>query len=107
MCAWRIVMKKILFLAVVALSFFGLDAQAGLFKKKVRCTGSCSGVCAKVCCSSCKSSAGADVKVEAAPQKKVEAPSPVQAQDGMVGGGRGQAPAPAKAQGKKVAAPQQ
>lgn len=102
MCAWRIVMKKILFLAVVALSFFGLDAQAGLFKKKVRCTGSCSGVCAKVCCSSCKSSAGADVKVEAAPQKKVEAPSPLKVKEVT----KTQAPAPVKA-GKKVAAPQQ
>ena len=87
-------MKKVLFLAVASLGFFGLDANAGIFKKKCKS------------CSSCQSSkAGADAgKTQAAaPQKKVEAPSPVKAQDGA----KAQSATPAKTGGKKVAAPQQ
>ena len=46
------VMKKVLFLAVASLGFFGVDANAGIFKKKCK---SCSS------CQSCQSSkAGAD-----------------------------------------------
>lgn len=91
-------MKKVLFLAVAALGFFSVDANAGLFKKKTKGCTSCQS------CSVCQSKAGSDVAPvgNAAPQKKVEAPSPVKAQDA----GKTQA-APAKAPGKKVAAPQQ
>jgi hypothetical protein len=85
-------MKKILFLAVVACSFLGADANAGIFKKKVRCTNGC--------CSSCQTKSGSDTKVEAKPsEKKVEAPTPVKAPEPK-------APTPVKS-GKKVPAPQQ
>lgn len=95
-------MKKTLFLALAVFGFCSLDAQAGIiFKKKAKSCSSCNS------CSTCNAQtavAGSSKTQNAsAPSKKVEAPSPVKAQDA----GKGQAPAPAKAQGKKVAAPQQ
>lgn len=94
-------MKKILFLAIFGVGFFGVDAQAGIFNFKKKAKISSSGGCA----SCCNSKAGSDVagKSDPAPQKKVEAPSPVKAPDAP----KGQSPAPVKAPGKKVAAPQQ
>jgi hypothetical protein len=86
-------MKKTLFLAVAALGFFSVDADAGvIFKKKSKS------------CTSCNSSKAAAVvaapaRVQAAPQKKVEAPSPVKAQNA--------APAKTATEKKKVSAPQQ
>ena len=94
LCARGFIMKKTLFLAVAALGFFSVDADAGvIFKKKSKS------------CTSCNSSKAAVVaaptKVQAptAPQKKVEAPSPVKAQNA--------APAKVTIEKKKVAAPQQ
>ena len=89
-------MKKVLFLAVASLGFFGVDANAGIFKKKCKSCSSCQS------CQSSKAGADAGKTQAAAPQKKVEAPSPVKAQDG----GKAQSATPAKT-GKKVAAPQQ
>lgn len=100
-------MKKIMFLAIAGLGFFGLDANAGIFNKKSK-------TCFNGSCSSSQTSrvrtvvaapskAPSKAQAPTAPQKKVEAPSPVKAQESKPG----QAPAPVKAPSKKVAAPQQ
>lgn len=99
---WRIPMKKTLFLALTLLGFCSFDAQAGIvFKRKPKSCSSCSSCSV---CNSTQTAAAPASKTQnaSAPSKKVEAPSPVKAQDG----GKGQAPAPVKG-GKKVAAPQQ
>jgi hypothetical protein len=103
-------MKKTLFLAVAALGFFSVDADAGvIFKKKSKS------------CTSCNSSKAAVVaapaRVQAAPQKKVQAPSPVKSQAPVAPQKKVEAPSPVKAQNaapaktvtekKKVSAPQQ
>jgi len=103
-------MKKTLFLAVAALGFFSVDADAGvIFKKKSKS------------CTSCNSSKAAVVAaptvVQVAPQKKVQAPSPVKSQSPVAPQKKVEAPSPVKAQNaapaktatekKKVSAPQQ
>jgi hypothetical protein len=99
----EIEMKKIMFLAIAGIGFFGLDANAGIFNKKSK---TCSnGSCSSSQTSRVRTVVAAPSKAQAptAPQKKVEAPSPVKAQESKPG----QAPAPVKAPSKKVAAPQQ
>ena len=111
LCARGFIMKKTLFLAVAALGFFSVDADAGvIFKKKSKS------------CTSCNSSKAAAVvaapaRVQAAPQKKVQAPSPVKSQAPVAPQKKVEAPSPVKAQNaapaktatekKKVSAPQQ
>lgn len=95
-------MKKTLFLALTVFGFCSLDAQAGIiFKKKAKSCSSCNS------CSICntKNDVAGSSKTQNAsePSKKVEAPTPVKAQDAS----KGQAPAPVKSPAKKVAAPQQ
>jgi hypothetical protein len=97
-------MKKTLFLAVAALGFFSVDADAGvIFKKKSKS------------CTSCNSSKAAAVvaapaRVQVVPQKKVQAPSPVKSQAPVAPQKKVQAPSPVKSQApvapqKKVEAP--
>ena len=105
-------MKKTLFLAVAALGFFSVDADAGvIFKKKSKSCTSCNSSKADVV------AAPAKVQAPAAPQKKVQAPSPVKSQAPTASQKKVEAPSPVKAQNaapakvtiekKKVAAPQQ
>ena len=89
-------MKKTLFLALTVLGFCSYDAQAGIiFKKKCKSCSSCNNT-------QTVGSTTSKTQNASAPSKKVEAPSPVKAQDA----GKGAAPAPVKAP-KKVAAPAQ
>jgi hypothetical protein len=112
-------MKKILFLSIASLGFFGLDADAGIFnKKKSKVVSSCN---VGSSCTSCNSSKAAVVAaptvVQVAPQKKVQAPSPVKSQAPVAPQKKVEAPSPVKAQNaapaktvtekKKVSAPQQ
>ena len=89
-------MKKTLFLALTVFGFCTYDAQAGIiFKKKSKSCSSCN------CTEAAAPATVSKTQNASAPSKKVEAPSPVKAQDAGKGG-----PAPAKAP-KKVAAPAQ
>ena len=95
-------MKKILFLSIASLGFFGLDADAGIFnKKKSKVVSSCNVGSSCASCKSSKAVVAAPTKAQApvVPQKKVQAPSPV----------KSQAPVAPKVtiEKKKVAAPQQ
>ena len=112
LCARGFIMKKTLFLAVAALGFFSVDADAGvIFKKKSKSCTSCNSSKAAVV------AAPAKVQAPAAPQKKVQAPSPVKSQAPTASQKKVEAPSPVKAQNaapakvtiekKKVAAPQQ
>jgi hypothetical protein len=113
-------MKKTLFLAVAALGFFGLDADAGIFnKKQSKVVSSCNVGSSCASCNSSKAVVAAPTKAQApvVPQKKVQAPSPVKSQAPVAPQKKVEAPSPVKAQNaapakvtiekKKIAAPQQ
>jgi hypothetical protein len=114
-------MKKILFLSIASLGFFGLDADAGIFnnKKKSKVVSSCNVGSSCASCNSSKAVVAAPTKAQApvVPQKKVQAPSPVKSQAPVAPQKKVEAPSPVKAQNaapakvtiekKKIAAPQQ